>query len=61
MYRTEFWALGEGEGGVFREKASKHVYYLGWNGSPPRPVHWENPQESGGEGGGRGEWDGEYM
>ena len=24
-------------------------------------VHWEDPKESGGEGGGRGDRDGEYM
>ena len=24
-------------------------------------VHWEDPEESGGEGGGRGDRDGEYM
>ena len=24
-------------------------------------VHWEDPEESGGEGGGRGDWDWEYM
>ena len=24
-------------------------------------VHWEEPKGSGGEGGGRGDWDGEYM
>ena len=24
-------------------------------------VHWEDPEESGGEGGGRGDQDGEYM
>ena len=24
-------------------------------------VHWEDPEGSGGEGGGRGDWDGEYM
>ena len=23
-------------------------------------VHWEDPEESGGEEGGRGDWDGEY-
>ena len=23
--------------------------------------HWEDPEESGGEGGGRGDWDGEYL
>ena len=24
-------------------------------------VHWEDPEGSGGEGGGKGDWDGEYM
>ena len=24
-------------------------------------VHWEDPEESGGKGGGRGDWDGEHM
>ena len=24
-------------------------------------VHWEDPEELGGEGGGRGDWGGEYM
>ena len=24
-------------------------------------VHWEDPEGSGGEGAGRGDWDGEYM
>ena len=24
-------------------------------------MHWEDPEESGGEGGGRGDWEGEYM
>ena len=24
-------------------------------------VYWEDPEGSGGEGGGRGDWDGEYM
>ena len=24
-------------------------------------VHWEDPEESGGKGGGRGDWDWEYM
>ena len=23
-------------------------------------VHWEDPEESGGDGGGRGDWDGEH-
>ena len=25
------------------------------------PVHWEDREGLGGEGGGRGDWDGEYM
>ena len=53
-----------------KRTASKHVYYLGWNDHQPRLdawdkcsglVHWEDPQGSGGDGGGRGDWDGEYM
>ena len=24
-------------------------------------VHWEDPEDSGGERGGRGDWDGEYL
>ena len=27
----------------------------------PGLVHWEDPEDSGGEGGGRGDQDGEYM
>ena len=27
----------------------------------PGLVHWEDSEESGGEGGGRGDWDVEYM
>ena len=38
MYRTEFWILGEGEGGMFWENISKHVYYPGWNRSPAHVV-----------------------
>ena len=30
-------------------------------GKPSDLVYWEDPEGSGGEGGGRGDWDGEYM
>ena len=48
----------------------QHVYYLGETDHQPRLdacdkcsglVHWEDPEGSGGEVGGRGDWDGEYM
>ena len=56
--------------GCFKRTASKHVYYLGWNGSPAQVgcmrqaldlVQWENLEGAGGEGGGRGDQDGEHM
>ena len=35
MYRTEFWALWEkARVGCVEGRASRHVYYLGWNRSP---------------------------
>ena len=34
---------------------------LGFTGKKVKRVHWEDPEGSGGEGGGRGDWDGEYM
>ena len=35
MYRTDFWTLWEkARVGCFKKTALKHVYYLGWNGSP---------------------------
>ena len=71
MYRTDFWTLWEkGRVGCFESTASKHVYYLGWKGSPDqaecmrqvlRPGALEDPEESGGAGGARGDRDGEYM
>ena len=37
MYRTDFWTLWEkARVGCFERTASKHVYYLGWNRSPPQ-------------------------
>ena len=65
---TDFGTLGEGEGGMFREN-SMHIIYSETDHQPrwdswdkcPGLVHWEDPEESGGEGGGRGDRDGEYM
>ena len=35
IYRTVFWTLWEkARVGCFKRTASKHVYYIGWNGSP---------------------------
>ena len=71
MYRTEFWTLWEkARVGCFERTASKQVYYQGLNRSPAHVgcmrqvlglVHWEDPEGSGGEGGGRGDRDGEHM
>ena len=56
--------------GCFERTASKHVYYLGCNRSPAQvggmrqvlgPGALGRPEELGGEGGGRGDWDGEHM
>ena len=35
IYRTVFWTLWKkARVGYFKRTASKHVYFLGWNGSP---------------------------
>ena len=35
MYRTDFWTLWKkARVGCFKRRASKHIYYLGWNRSP---------------------------
>ena len=68
MYRTVFWTLGEGKGGMFWEN-SMYIIYSETDHQPRWHawdkclglVHWEDPEESGGEGGGRGDWDREYM
>ena len=61
-------SVGEGEGGMFW-KNSMYIIY-GETDHQPRLdawdkfsvlVHWEDPKESGWEGGGRGDQDGEYM
>ena len=61
-------SVREGEGGMFWKNS---MYIIkGETDQQPRLdawdkcsglVHWEDPEESGGEGGGRGDWDGEYM
>ena len=63
--------MGEGEGGMFQENSIeicilsrvKQITSPGWmhETSARGLVHSEVPEESGGEGGGRGYRDGEYM
>ena len=72
MYRTDFWTLWEkARVGCFERTASKRVLSRvkqitspGWmheTSARAWLVHWEDPEESGGEGGGRGDRDGEHM
>ena len=63
-----FDSEGEGEGGMFLENSIKAciLSIVKQMTSPGWPacsglVHWEDPEESGGEGGGRGDRDGEHM
>ena len=60
-------SVGEGEVGCFKRTASKHVYYLRWNGSPAQvgcmrqvlgPGAMGKPRGSGwrGRGEGRSAW-----
>ena len=69
MYRTRVLdSVGEGEGGMFREN-SKYIIYSETDHQPrwvawdkcSGLVHWEDPEELGGDGGGRGDRDREYM
>ena len=63
-------SVGEGKGGMFREN-NIETCILSSVKQITSPldawdrclglVHWEDPEGSGGEGGGRGDWDGEYM
>ena len=61
-------SVGEGEGGMFQEN-SMYIIYSETDHQPRWDawdkcsglVHWEDPEESSGEEGGRGDWDGEYM
>ena len=58
------------EGGMFQENSIetcilsrvKQITSPGWmHETSARRVHWENLEGTGGEGGGRGDWDGEHM
>ena len=71
MYRTVFWTLGEGEGGMIWENGIEtciisHVKRIASPGSMhdtgcSRLVHWDDPE--GWYGKGRGRWvqDGEHV
>ena len=62
---------GESEGGMFQENSIDNMYVIyGETDHQPRwdaldkcsgLVHWEDPEELGGEGSRRGDQDGEYM
>ena len=67
-------SVGEGEGGMFQENSIetcilsrvKQITSPDWlHETSARTwctwVFWEDPEGSGGEGGGRGDWDGKYM
>ena len=64
-------SVEDGEGGMFWENSIETCIIIkGETDHQPRLdawdkcsglVHWEDPEESGGEGGGREDWDGEYM
>ena len=62
--------MGEGEGGMFQENSIETCILSGETHHQPRLdagdkrsdlVHWEDLEGSGGEGGGRGDRDGEHM
>ena len=70
MYRTNFWTLWEkARVGCFERIACilsivKHITSPGGMHEISKCwglVHWEDPEESGGEGVGRGDRDEEYM
>jgi len=71
MYRTVFWTLGEGEGGMIWENGIETciLSYVKQSASPGLMhdtgclglVHWDDPEGWGGEGSGRGVQDGEHM
>ena len=62
--------MGEGESGMFQENSIESYIIQGETDHQPRLdawdkrsdlVHWENLEGAGGEGGGRGDRDGEHM
>ena len=61
-------SVGEGEGGMFWENSMYIIYgetdhQARWDAEDKCSglVYWEDPEGSGGEGGGRGDRDGEYL
>ena len=71
MYRTVFWTLGEGEGGMKWEDGIETciLLYVKQIASPGSMhdtgcsglVHWDDPEGWNGKGGGRGAQDGEHV
>ena len=71
MYRTVFWTLGEGEGGMIWENGIETciISYVKRNTIPGSMhdtgclglVHWDDPEGRDGEGGRSGVQDGEHM
>ena len=71
MYWTVFWTMGEGEGRMIWENGTEicKFSYMEWIASPGSMhetgclglVHWGDPEEWDGEGGGRGVQDGQHM
>ena len=71
MYRTAFWTVGEGEGGMIWENGTETciLSYVKKIASPGLMnetgcsglVHWDDPEGWDGEGGGRGVQDGGHM
>ena len=71
MYRTVFWTVGEGEGGMIWENGIE-ICIISYMKRVTRPgsmhdtgclglVHWDDPKGWYGEGGGRRVQDGEHM
>ena len=70
MYRTVFWTLGEGKGGMLWENGietcilsyMKQIASPGWMHETwcLGLVHWDDPEGSDGEGGRRGVQDGKH-
>ena len=71
MYRTVFWTLGEGEGGMIWENGFETciISHMKRVASPGLMldtgclwlVHWDDPEGRYGEGGGRRVQDGEHV
>ena len=71
MYRTAFWTVGEGEGGMIWENGTvtcilSYVKQIASPGSMHESgcsglVQWDDPEGWDGEEGGRGVQDGEHM